>query len=440
MHSYIQKLLDLGQIRTVSREVDPRYELAAVLSCSQQESEAPVLFSNVKGTKFPVIANLYGSHNRLCELIGTTKGNFCRRWLELADTTPPSAEQYRITVPEPDDLVECTISDLPHITYRERDAGAYITAGVFLANNPDTGVPNLSFSRSLMVSDAELRVRLGDPHDLTRYQSLAEAKDHALDVAILIGPPPEIFLAGCASIPYDADELAVAAQVRGEAIPMRQCKTIDLVVPDETEIVIEGRILPKKRAAEGPFGEFMGYYTQKDQMNHVFEVTRVVARKNAYFQGLLCGSPDDLRPLELSFATRTYRALVAEIPGILDVSCNPMLHNTVVRIKQMFEGHAQKVMMKVFGSNLNYNNICTVVDEDVDIHDFRDVWWAFITRARVDARLTVIENVPGFYYDKDKTFWGRLGIDATKPFHKMDEFERTQTPGQKDIKLSEYLD
>lgn len=440
MQSYIQKLLDRGEIRTVSREVDPHHELAAVLSCSQQESDAPVLFQNVRGTEFPVIANLYGSHNRLCELIGTTKGNFCQRWLELSDAAPPPPDERQTSVPEPDDLVTGRISDLPHITYHGKDAGPYITAGVFLAKDPETGVPNLSFSRSLIISDTELRVRLGDPHDLTRYQALAEARDKALEVAILVGAPPEVFLAGCASIPYDADELAVAAQLRGGPLPMRQCQTIDLMVPDETQIVIEGRILPNKRAPEGPFGEFMGYYTQKDQMNHVFEVTRVVSRKNAYFQGLLCGSPDDLRPLELAFATRTYRSLVGEVPGVLDVSCNPMLHNTIVRIKQMFEGHAKQVMIKVFASNLNYNNICTVVDEDVDIHDFRDVWWAFVTRARVDKRLTIIEDVPGFYYDKDKVYWGRLGIDATKPFHKMEEFERVQITGKSNIRLNDYLD
>ena len=440
MQNYIQKLLDNDEMRVVSREVDPRHELSAVLSCSQQESDAPLLFRNVKNTDYPIVTNLYGSHSRLCELIGTTKGNFCKRWLELSDAAPPSSDEYQVRVSEADDLVEGKISDLPHITYHADDVGPYITAGVFLAKDPDSGVPNLSFNRSLMISDNELRVRLGDPHDLTKYQALAEAKNQALEVAILIGPPPEVFLAACASIPYDSDELAVASQIRGESLPMRQCKTIDLMVPNETEIVIEGRILPDKRAPEGPFGEFMGYYTSKDQMNHVFEVTRVVSRKSAYFQGLLCGSPDDLRPLELAFATRTYRNLVSEVSGVLDVSCNPMLHNTIVQIRQMYEGHAQQVMMKVFGSNLNYNNICTVVDEDVDIHDFRDVWWAFVTRARVDKRLTIIENIPGFYYDKDKVYWGRLGIDATKPFSKIDEFDRVQIPGKSNVRLKDYID
>ena len=334
MADYVQQLLDDGRMRVVSREVDARHELAAVLSASQKESDAPVMFRNVTGTDFPVVANLYGSHDRLCELIGTTKGDFCRRWTELSSAPPMSPGEYSEIVDPPSDLIDGSIADLPHLVYYAEDCGPYITSGVFLANDPDTGVPNLSFSRTLMSGPDRLVCRLGDPHDLTRYQAIAESRDEPLEVAILLGAPPEVFLAGCASIPYDADEMAVAAQIRGGPIPMRKAKTIDLLVPDETQIVIEGRILPNERAPEGPFAEFMGYYTPRDQMNHVFEVTNVSYRAGAWFQGLLCGSPDDLRPLELAFATRTYRELVKDIPGVIDVSCNPMLHNTIVQIRQ----------------------------------------------------------------------------------------------------------
>ena len=109
------------------------------------------------------------------------------------------------------DLVNGRLSDLPHITYCERDAGPYITAGVFLAKEPGTGIPNLSFCRSMMVSDEKLRVRLAPPHDITKYQKKAEARNEALEVAILLGPPPEVFLAACASVPTEVDELAIAA-------------------------------------------------------------------------------------------------------------------------------------------------------------------------------------------------------------------------------------
>ncbi len=142
----------------------------------------------------------------------------------------------------------------------------------------------------MMVNNDELRVRLAPPHDLAKYQAKAEARDEPLEVAILLGPPPEVFLAACASIPYDADEMAIAAQVRGGPIKLRPCKTIDLLVPAETEIVIEGRILPHVRKPEAPFGEFLGYYVEEIQ-SHVFEVLNVSWRPGAVFHALLCGYP-----------------------------------------------------------------------------------------------------------------------------------------------------
>lgn len=436
MRDYLQRLIAAGDMRFVDREVDPKHELAAVVSRSQQESDAPVLFRNVKGTEFPVISNVYGSHRRMCSLIGAEQGRFCQRWIEVVDQA--TGTDYARDVPASPQLQASSISRLPQIRYFERDAGAYITAGVFLARDPETGIPNLSFCRSMMVSDEELRVRLGPPHDITKYQQKAEARGEALDVAILIGPPPEVFLAACASVPTAVDELAIAARIRGAAIPMRPCETVDLRVPAETEIVIEGRILPDVRRPEGPFGEFQGYYVPQGP-NHVFEVQRVLARPGACFHGLVCGSPEDLRALEFSMAIRTYRALVSELPGILDVTCFPAPQQTIVKIKQGYEGHARQVLLKAFGSHMQYNKIVIVVDDDVDVHDFNDVWWAVVTRCRVDQRVMIIPDVPGFYRDEAGIQFGRLGIDATKPFDRAELLERKRIPGADQIDLKDYL-
>ena len=218
-------------MHVVEREVDPRFELAAIVGRSQKESDYPVLFRNVKGTTMPVISNIYGSHARLCEIIGTTRGNFCRHWQTLVDDNSGPDRAYTCESAVAEERIHGKISDLPHITYFEHDAGPYITAGVFLAKEPDTGVPNLSFCRSMMVSDDELRVRLAPPHDITQYQKKAEARNQPLEVAILLGPPPEVFMAACASIPVEQDELALAARLMGAPVPMRPCRHIDMQVP-----------------------------------------------------------------------------------------------------------------------------------------------------------------------------------------------------------------
>jgi 4-hydroxybenzoate decarboxylase len=255
----------------------------------------------------------------------------------------------------------------------------------------------------------------------------------------MLGPPPELVLAAAAPIPYDESELEVAGRLAGRPLPMRRCRTVALSVPAETEIVIEGRILPNVRRPEGPFGEFLGSYVPVGD-NHVFEISAVIARRDAIYHALVCGSPEDLRLLELSVATRVYQALLsAKQRGIIDVACTPNILSTVVQIEQLYEGHARQVMLTAMGANHDFNKSVLVVDDDVDINDFDDVWWAYLTRGRADARALVVPDVPGFYRDPKKDFFGRLGIDATVPFGRKDEFLRKRIPGAEAIDLGRYL-
>ncbi len=435
MRAYVEQMLEEGRMRVVEREVSGRHELAAVIQASQRESDAPILFRRVAGTRHEVISNIFGSRPRLTALLGGGDGSFCRRWVELM-RNPPLAP---VLVDEPAGLEELRLSDLPQITYFGRDGGPYLTAGVFLANDPETGVPNLSFHRSQMISDTELRIRLGSSHHLAQYQLKAEARGEALEAAILLGPPPELVLAAAAPIPYDESELEVAAKLTGRPIAMRRCRTVSLDVPADTEIVIEGRILPNIRRPEGPFGEFMGTYVEIGD-NHVFEITAIVGRADALFHALLCGSPEDMRLLELSVATRTYQALLgASLRGIIDVSCVPMVMSTVVKIEQLYEGHAKQVLLSAIGANHDWNKSVFVVDDDVDIDDFNDVWWAYLTRGRADHRAMILSEVPGFYRDPMKDHWGRLAIDATVPFGRRDAFRRKSIPGAETLRTADYF-
>jgi UbiD family decarboxylase len=435
MRAYLERLRAEGKLRVVEREVSGRNELAAVTQASQAHSDAALLFRRVQGSRHPVMTNVFGCRSRLIELIGASNGSFCRRWVELMRRPSPAPEVVR----EPNDLDEMHIGDLPQISYFERDAGPYITAGVFLAREPDSGVSNLSFHRSQIISDTELRIRLGSSHHLAQYQAKAEARGEALEAAILLGAPPALVLAAAAAAPYDESEMEIAARIVEAPLKLRRCRTVDLEVPAETEIVIEGRILPHLRRPEGPFGEFMGYYVPVGD-NHVFEVTAVIARRDAIFHSVTCGSPEDLRLLELSVATRTYQALLAaSLQWIIDVACVPFTMCTVVKISQQYEGHARQVLLSAIGANHDWNKAVVVVDEDVDINDFNDVWWAYLTRGRADTRVMVIPDVPGFYRDPAHDHWGRLAIDATMPYGRRTEFLRKTIVGAAEINLRDYL-
>ncbi len=437
MREYISTLKARGDVRIVDAAVDPRFELAAVTQRFQEQHDEALLFRRVQGCNFPVMTNVYGSRRRLCELIGAADGNFCGRWTALTETHG-NTQSFIETLDDDGTRKGGKLGQLPLITYFERDGGPYFTSAIFLARDPGSGVHNLSFHRSMYVSDRELRVRLGTTHDLTHYATKAEQMGESLEAVILIGPPPEIFLAACASIPREDDELRVASSIAGRPIPVRRCRSIDLAYPSGTEIAIEGRFLPGVKRPEGPFGEFMGYYVPV-QDNAVFEVLDVHWREGAVFHSINCGSPEDMYPLDYAIATMIFRTLTKKLPGILNVACYPHLMNTVVQIRQQYEGHARHVLLAAIAAHLDYSKSCIVVDEDVNIHDLNDVFWAYLTRGRADTRAFILNDMPGFYRDPHKDHWGRLAIDATKPFHRQGEFERKKIPGARELELSRYL-
>lgn len=427
---------DRHELLTIQREVSTEYELAAVTDAVQRNSGQPLVFERVSGSPMPVATNLLGTRHRIAEVIGIRHDEFCQKWTEamsaqvawstgiVDDGTPPARLHGRL-------------SDLPLIKYFERDAAPYFTAGVFVGADPDTGVRNLSFHRAMYVNDHELRVRLAPTHHLTRYHEMAEARGEALEAAMILGAPPAMLVAAASPVPYEVDEYDVAARLAGRQIPVYRGTTVKLPLPVEAEVVVEGYFLPNERRPEGPFGEFMGYYTGGD--NAVFEVSDVSWRPDPVFHSILCGSPEEVLLLELSVAASIYQRVSAVLPGIIDVACSPFVNQAVVKIHQLYEGHARQVLLAALGAELTWCKFCTVVDEDVDIYDVADVQWAILTRPRPDSALMVVDNVPSFYRDPHRDHWGRVGIDATAPFERLAEYVRKRIPGAGDVRLEDYI-
>lgn len=438
MREFMKSLQAQGQLLKVEREVQAKHQLAAITDLVQKKHDKPLLFEKVTGSRFPVLTSVYSSRARLAQILGINPTDFCRKWHQLTTLGTALKEPPVRQVPLPRDLEDVKVSDLPLITYSERDAGPYFTSAIFLAEEPETKVRNLSFHRSMYVSDEELRVRLAPRHHLTVYHEKAEKMGKPLEAAMLIGPPPQLFLTAATPLPYDADEVEVAAQLRGEPIEMRPCKHIGLKVPASTEIVIEGRFLPNERRPEGPFGEFMGYYVPVDN-NAVFEVLGVTARPNAVFHSILCGSPEEVLTLEITIAANIFQRINAVLPGIVDVICLPFAFHAVVQIRQQYEGHARQVLQAVLGAEPTWAKYVTVVDEDVNLYDFNDVFWAILTRARPDRDTIIVPETPTFYRDPHKDHWGRMGIDACVPYARRAEFERKRLVGVDQINLDQWL-
>jgi UbiD family decarboxylase len=142
----------------------------------------------------------------------------------------------------------------------------------------------------------------------------------------------------------------------------------------------------------------------------------------------------------LSVAANIYQRISAVLPGIIDVTCQPFVLHAVVKLRQEYEGHARQVLLAVFGAEPTWAKTCTVVDEDVDIYSMDDVMWAVLTRSRPDKDVMIIPETPSFYRDPQKDHWGRMGIDATIPFGRKEEYVRKKIPGADTVDLGRYFD
>jgi UbiD family decarboxylase len=435
LRDFVARLEATGRLLRVRKEVDPRFELAAVLRAVQRASNLPVLFERVKGTRLPVVSNVCGSYESIAQILGVEPDQVVRHWAALMAEPAPARPPALVGT---DDLEEISLFDLPLVTYCEKDAGPYLTAGVIAAKDPDTGRVNLSYHRMQMVDPGELRCRLSPSGDLFRMHARAERAGRSLEAAVLLGSSPALMLAAGTTVGPDESELALAERIAGHALSLRACRTVDLAVPASSDIVIEGELLASVRKPEGPFGEWMDYYVPVTD-NHVFRVRRVAARPAALFYAILSGSTEEITLTAIPTAGSIYRAVRTWVPTVTDVACWPLLQFCILKMKKQFEGQPRKAILAAFGAEMNRVLYCVAVDEDVNIRDLKDVVWAMSTRCRPDRDIFQIPDVPSFARDPHQVHWGRLGIDATAPSEWPAEFERKRIPGADTVRLEDYL-
>jgi UbiD family decarboxylase len=434
LRSFIKLLNDKGQLLKVDREVDPKFELNAVVRKVQTGPNLPILFNKVRGYHYKVASNTLGNYDVIADLIGVNKTGVAAKWAELTSATAPVVGEFP---PEGATYEEIALSEVPHLTFSEKDAGPYLTASTIVARDSNTQTVNLSYHRMQIINDKELRCRLSTSGDLYRIQQSAERRGQSLKAVVAIGLPPAIMLAAGTTIGPTNSEYDFAARIAGSRFPLRTVLG-DIPIPDSAEFLIEGEILPHERRREGPFGEWMDYYVQPTD-NHVFMVKRVLARKDAIFYAISAGSSEELAMSGIPICGSIFNAIRTWVPSVKDVTCFPLLQFCAVQIGKHTEGQANRAIVAAFGAEMNRVLYCVVVDEDVDIHNWSDVLWAIATRCRPDRDVITIPGVPSFARDPHKMHWGRLGIDATKPSEHAADFERKKTPGLNDIQLKDYI-
>lgn len=443
LRDWLRHLASTGRMAVIRENVSLKHELAAI--AKRLDGEKATLFPRPGGHAMPVVSGLVSQRAWIAEAMGVTEAALLSSFRKAAENPIPWQE-----VPSKEAPVQSVVHERPDVlkllpipTHSEHDSGAYITAGLVIARNPNTGVQNVSINR-IQVNSPDRMALLMLPRHLHAYFRAAEEAGTALDVAVVIGVDPLTLLASQAVMPIDHDELEIAGALHGAPLRVVKCMTSEVRVPADAEIVIEGRILPGVREPEGPFGEFPKYYSPQEK-REVIEVQRITHRKNALFHTIVPAEKEHLYlggiPREATILSLLQRSFL----GVRDVHLatgGVCRYHLYVQLRKTKEGEAKNAIMAAFGAHYDIKQVI-VVDEDVDVHDPEQVEWAVATRFQADRDLVTVTGALGSILDPstDEGISAKMGLDATKPLkYEGHVFTKVRVPGEEAVDLARTVD
>lgn len=418
LREFVGELERRGQLVTLTGELDPRYEVAAALRALDQRGLAGRV--RVRGYGVPVVGNLLRDPARLGLALGVDpermEAEYLRRRERPLEPVPVRARP-EVEVGERFDLLE----HLPVLTHHRRDAGPYITTGVVMARDPDTGTRGMGIHRIQVKGPQRIGLFLATP-PLSRFLERSERLGRPLEIAVAIGLDPLTFLAAVIWAPQGVDKLAVAGGLRGRPVEVRPCRTVDLEVPARAEFVLEGRVLPGVREPEGPFGESTGYYFA--YQNPVAELTFLSHRRDPLYHALVPWCAEEAVLLETVWKLDNLRELRARIPGLRDLA---LYFVGLVAVVSLEEGDAWEALEAV-AEQMPLGKVLVAVNADVNVRDPREVLWALATRVRLERDLVVRPQVSPHPLDPSGGGATRALIDATVDPAQRKRFERLDFP------------
>ncbi|MGH8248015.1 MAG: UbiD family decarboxylase [Gammaproteobacteria bacterium] len=437
----------------VEREVDPKFELCAVLRKLQDENRYPaVLFEKVKGSAFPVVSNLFASRNRLALAFGVEADNLVEGYMRLEDRL---IKPKRVRNAPVHDVVldgrRVDLTRLPILTHCEKDAGPYITSGVGIFKDPDTGIYDVGIFRMQLKGKNKVGVLYGAYSKAARVIRKNEQRNKPTEMAVYVGHHPASILSSQTKVPATVDEFSVMGGLLGEAVEVVPAKTVEVNVPARAEFVLEGEILPHVREPEGPFGEYPWYYGLEYD-SHVMRVRAITHREDAIYHDIFSGHPDHNMCGKIQREAVILKRVRMNVPGAKDV-CLPVSgacrHVGYVSMRKDFDGQGKIAAMSALAAE-TMMKLAVIVDDDIDVENESEVWWAVATRTQPDRAIFMVPEAyvseldPSAYSIKDRNRRGYLNtkwaIDATKPIEMPFE-ERADVPRDvwTRIKLKDYL-
>src|SRR3954453_11027999 len=436
--SWIALLEREGEFVRVAARAAPHLEMTEITDRTVKAGGPALLFEHPKGSSHPLLINQFGTERRMCLAFGVERLDDVAAKLEdVLEMQPPQGlvdkgrglkklKSIAASLPQtirrgPAQDVVLTGDDvdlrrLPVQTCWPGDAAPFITLPAVITKDPRTGVRNVGMYR-MQVLDERTTAMHWQIHKDGRADYLAT--DGRIEVAVALGLDPVTAYSASAPLPKHIDELMLAGFLRGEPVELVQAKTVDLEVPANAEIVLEGYIDKDELTDEGPFGDHTGYYTPAEPFP-VFRLSAITMRRDAVYPSIVVGKPPQ-EDAWLGKATERIflPAVRMTVPEIVDydLPVAGAFHNLcIVSITKAFPGHARKVMNAIWGLGmLRLTKGIVVVDAHVNVHDYAEVM--FYVGANVDPKRDVmIGEGPLDHLDHAPTlqfFGGKIGIDAT---------------------------
>jgi 4-hydroxy-3-polyprenylbenzoate decarboxylase len=458
LRAFLSKLENLGELKRVSVEVDPRFEVTEICGRVLRVGGPAIVFEKPKGYSFPIVANLFGTPRRVAlgmGALGEEKGgdafsalrglggllaslkepepprglkdalekwHLLKRALKMSPKIVSSAPCHEIAV----EGADVDLSRFPIQYCWPEDAAPLVTWGLTVTRGPDKARENIGIYRQQPLGPNKLAMRWlphrGGALDFAAHRR--SAPDKPFPVAVAIGADPATLRAAVTPIPDNLSEYQFAGLLRGERTELVPCVgelQKGLHVPASAEIVLEGFVNPEETALEGPYGDHTGYYNEQASFP-VFTVERVTMRKGALYHSTYTGKPPD-EPSVLAVALNEVFVpiLQKQFPEILDFYLPPEACSyrvAVVALRKEYPGHARRVMFGIwsFLRQFMYTKFIIVVDGDVDIRDWKEVVWAISTRVDAARDALIVENTPIDYLDfasPAAELGSKMGIDAT---------------------------
>ena len=448
LRDFIAQLEQLGELKRVGVEVDTHLEMTEICDRVLRSGGPAILFENPKGHRMPVLANLFGTPRRVALGMGEESVEALREVGKLLaflkEPEPPKGlkdawdklpvfKQVLNMSPKVVSSAPCQeivwegkdvdLSRLPIQHCWPGDVAPLITWGLTVTRGPAKPRQNLGIYRQQVIGPNKVIMRW-----LAHRGGALDFRDHCLKfpgqafpVAVVLGCDPATILGAVTPVPDNVSEYQFAGLLRGAKTELVKCLGSDLQVPASAEIVLEGFIDPAETALEGPYGDHTGYYNEQSSFP-VFTIERITLRRDPIYHSTYTGKPPD-EPAMLAVALNEVFVplLQKQYPEIVDFYLPPegcSYRMAIVSIRKQYPGHAKRIMFGIwsFLRQFMYTKFILVVDEDVNIREWKEVIWAMTTRVDAARDTLIAENTPIDYLDFASPVAGlgsKMGIDAT---------------------------